>query len=109
MYNHGDAKRRPCKFTTAWCHFKEFSSWLLPVVSQSQKAYCLLCKRCFSVGHSGLHDVKAHCRGKKHCQLQEQHLEKSGVDSYERYDVKAYSLIYDEEVTILGRFVNGFI
>lgn len=93
-----DSKRRLCKFTTAWCLFKEFSSWLVPVKYQSQKAYCILCKRVFSVSHSGLHDVKAHWKGKKHLQLQEQEMEKSADERLDRRDIKAYSLVFNEEV-----------
>lgn len=106
MLPNGDPKRRLCKFAMAWCLYKEFCSWLVPVENKVEKAYCLLCGRCFSVSHSGLHDVKAHWRGKKHCMLQDQQAGTIGDDSLEKYDIKAYSLVYNEEVTIVGNVVS---
>lgn len=93
-----DSKRRLCKFTTTWCLFKEFQSWLVPVKYQNQKAYCILCRRVFSVSHSGLHDVKAHWKGKKHLQLQEQELEKNTEESTDSNEIKAYMYTFNEEV-----------
>lgn len=101
-----DSKRRLCKFTPGWCLFKEFSSWLVPVKYQSQKAYCILCKRVFSVSHSGLHDVKAHWKGKKHLQLQEQGMEKSADERLDRREIKAYTLVFNEEVCLESTLLN---
>nr|XP_018901521.1 PREDICTED: uncharacterized protein LOC109033383 isoform X2 [Bemisia tabaci] len=66
-------KRRSCKFIPEWMSREEFSSWLISVDYDKHKAYCLLCKKLFPVSHGGLHDVKAHAKGKRHIILQQQH------------------------------------
>jgi len=103
--NIPDSRRRtPCKFVLAWCYFNEFSTWLVPVSGDHHKAYCILCERSFSIAHSGLHDVKAHWTGKRHCQLQNSVVQNG--DIYEKFEIKALSVVFNEKVT---SFLWGFI
>uniref|UniRef100_A0A9J7YS77 Uncharacterized protein n=1 Tax=Cyprinus carpio carpio TaxID=630221 RepID=A0A9J7YS77_CYPCA len=46
-------KKRRCTFNSEWT---ATYSWLRPV----ERAFCILCKSCFSVGHGGEYDVKRH-------------------------------------------------
>lgn len=54
----------------------------------------------FSVSHSGLHDVKAHWKGKKHLQLQEHEMEKSAEERIDRRGAKGVNLVFNEEVRV---------
>lgn len=66
-------KRRQCKFIPEWTLKKDFSPWLIPVEEDPHKAFCLYCKKVFPVSHGGLHDVKAHAKGKRHLLLAQQY------------------------------------
>lgn len=47
-------KRYECTFKTEWgIQFK----WLKPVLSDKTRANCQLCKKEFSIGNQGLHQV----------------------------------------------------
>lgn len=59
-------RRRRCRFIGDWLNLAEFASWLEPLDDDRHKAYCSLCGKVFSVAHGGLHDVRAHWRGKRH-------------------------------------------
>ncbi|XP_046623326.1 uncharacterized protein LOC124306598 isoform X5 [Neodiprion virginianus] len=63
-------RRRRCKFIGTWLSHKQFATWLTPVRGDDHKAYCALCDKVFSVAHGGLHDVRAHWKGKRHIGLQ---------------------------------------
>lgn len=63
-------RRRRCKFIGTWLSHNQFSTWLTPVRGDDHKAYCTLCDKVFSVAHGGLHDVRAHWKGKRHIGLQ---------------------------------------
>ena len=65
-------KRRRCKFIAEWCTREEFSPWLACVNGDPHKAYCVLCEKLFPVSHGGLHDVKAHQKGKRHTVLEQE-------------------------------------
>lgn len=59
-------RRRRCKFIGGWLLNRQFKRWLTPVRGDNHKAYCALCEKIFSVAHGGLHDVRAHFKGKRH-------------------------------------------
>lgn len=59
-------RRRRCKFIGGWLLNRQFKRWLTPVRGDNHKAYCALCEKIFSVAHGGLHDVRAHWKGKRH-------------------------------------------
>ncbi|XP_012250689.1 uncharacterized protein LOC105682992 isoform X2 [Athalia rosae] len=63
-------RRRRCKFIGTWLSHNQFATWLTPVRGDDHKAYCALCDKVFSVAHGGLHDVRAHWKGKRHIGLQ---------------------------------------
>ncbi|XP_015590428.1 uncharacterized protein LOC107265464 isoform X2 [Cephus cinctus] len=63
-------RRRRCKFIGTWLSHNQFATWLTPVRDDDHKAYCALCDKVFSVAHGGLHDVRAHWKGKRHIGLQ---------------------------------------
>ncbi|KAL1461546.1 hypothetical protein WDU94_013431 [Cyamophila willieti] len=66
-------KRRQCKFIPEWTLRSDFSAWLIPVDEDPHKAFCVYCKKLFPVSHGGLHDVKAHAKGKRHLLLTQQY------------------------------------
>ncbi|XP_033218596.1 broad-complex core protein isoforms 1/2/3/4/5 isoform X2 [Belonocnema kinseyi] len=63
-------RRRRCKFIGTWLCHRQFKRWLTPVRGDNHKAYCALCDKIFSVAHGGLHDVRAHWKGKRHISLE---------------------------------------
>lgn len=63
-------RRRRCKFIGTWLCHRQFKRWLTPVRGDNHKAYCALCDKVFSVAHGGLHDVRAHWKGKRHISLE---------------------------------------
>uniref|UniRef100_A0A8D9DVP3 Protein bric-a-brac 2 n=1 Tax=Cacopsylla melanoneura TaxID=428564 RepID=A0A8D9DVP3_9HEMI len=66
-------KRRQCKFIPEWTLRSDFAAWLVPVDEDPHKAFCVYCKKLFPVSHGGLHDVKAHAKGKRHLLLTQQY------------------------------------
>lgn len=50
-------KKRRCVFSSGWT---ATYSWLRPVDGEADRAFCILCKSSFSVGHGGEYDVKRH-------------------------------------------------
>lgn len=70
-------KRRQCKFIYEWTLRTDFSPWLVPVEEDPHKAFCLYCKKVFPVSHGGVHDVKAHAKGKRHLLLCQQYFQEN--------------------------------
>lgn len=99
----GPGRRKSlCKFKLGWTLLDDFASWLAPVKGEDHRAYCLVCRKIFSVGHGGLNDVRTHYKGKRHISLQ---LEQQayGFDSERRKVISSLPdvhFIFDGQVSI---------
>ena len=51
-----------CRFNDAWLT-GEFSGWIRKNPKDAASAYCLYCKKTFSVIHMGYGAVKSHAKG----------------------------------------------
>lgn len=58
-------------FQKRWLNDPDFKLWLREHNSDKFSAFCILCKKEFSVLHSGLSDVKSHAKGKNHAALEQ--------------------------------------
>lgn len=76
-------KRRQCKFINEWTLKSNFSTWLLPVEQDPHKAFCRVCRKVFPVSHGGLHDVKAHAKGKRHLLLSQQYFHENFLNQFQ--------------------------
>lgn len=101
-------KRRRCKFIAEWCTREEFSPWLACVNGDPHKAYCVLCEKLFPVSHGGLHDVKAHQKGKRHTVLEQEEFEKFlqyGVGHFQHLkNSSERKRVYNATVCEISRF-----
>ena len=59
-------RQRYCTFREEWLSDERFCDWVEPVGGVAHYAYCTYCDSKFSIGASGVHDVKRHAKGKRH-------------------------------------------
>ena len=59
-------KKHQAHFQSAWKEDPEFTTWIAAVRRNMTKAFCNLCRSEFSVGASGVYDVRAHSNGVNH-------------------------------------------
>ena len=53
-------------FQSEWSQDPQFETWLRPVTGEPSKAFCGICRSDFSIGYSGVWDVRQHANGVNH-------------------------------------------